>query len=122
MSTSLSLLLRFASFCCLLLVDRCGRLIPFGLSFSALPQEAYKERWGEQVPGHSRAKILHKLADLIEANIDELAALESLDNGKAFAIAKAFDVSEAAACLRYYAGWCDKDGGKVIEVDESKFA
>lgn len=45
-----------------------------------------------------------------------------MDNGKAYSIARAFDVSEAAACLRYYAGWADKDGGKVIEVDDSKFA
>jgi aldehyde dehydrogenase (NAD+) len=88
----------------------------------AAAEEAYTERWGEKVAGHARGVILHKLAALIDEHADELAALESLDNGKAYSIARAFDVSEAAACLRYYAGWADKDGGKVIEVDDSKFA
>jgi len=85
-------------------------------------QKAYETVWGENVPGHARGKILMKLADLIEQNADELAAIESLDNGKAFAFARGFDVPEAAACLRYYGGWADKDGGKVIEVDNSKLA
>ena len=88
----------------------------------AAAEEAYTERWGEKVAGHARGVILQRLAALIDENADELAALESLDNGKAYSIARAFDVSEAAACLRYYAGWADKDGGKVIEVDDSKFA
>ncbi|CDZ98425.1 aldehyde dehydrogenase [Phaffia rhodozyma] len=85
-------------------------------------EKAFEEVWGEKVPGHERGKILMKLADLVEANADELAAIESLDNGKAFSIARSFDVPEAAACLRYYGGWADKDGGKVIEVDQSKMA
>jgi aldehyde dehydrogenase (NAD+) len=85
-------------------------------------QKAYDTVWGENVPGAARGKILMKFAELIESNLDELAALESLDNGKAFSIAKAFDVPEAAACLRYYAGFADKDGGKVINVDSSKMA
>lgn len=49
-----------------------------------------------------------KLATLIEEHVDELAALEALDNGKAFSIAKGFDIVEGAACLRYYGGWADK--------------
>lgn len=63
-----------------------------------------------------------KLADLIEQNADELAALESLDNGKAFATAKGFDVQQSAETIRYYGGWCDKHHGKTIEVDEHKLA
>src|SRR5881227_3299407 len=39
-----------------------------------------------------RGRLLHKLADAIEANIDELAALESLDNGKPMAVARAADL------------------------------
>ena len=60
-----------------------------------------------------------QLAEAIEANADELAAIESLDNGKAFAIARGFDVAEAAQCLRYYGGWADKVHGKSIEVNVS---
>jgi aldehyde dehydrogenase (NAD+) len=74
------------------------------------------------VPGYERAKLLLNLADLIEKNVDELAALESLDNGKAFAIAKAVDVTAAVRVFRYYAGWCDKNHGKTIEVDDTKLA
>ena len=61
-----------------------------------------------------------KIAELIERDIDEIAAVEALDNGKAFSIAKGFDASEAAACFRYYGGWADKIHGKVAEIDDSR--
>jgi len=83
-------------------------------------QKAYDTVWGVRAPGTERCKLLLKLALAIEENADELAAIESADNGKAFAIAKGFDVSEAAACLRYYGGWADKIHGKTIEVNDSK--
>jgi len=76
--------------------------------------------WGLNCNGTERSKLLFKLAEAIEANIDELAAIEAADNGKAFSIAKGFDVAEAAACLRYYGGWADKIHGKTIEVNDSK--
>ncbi|SGY48802.1 BQ5605_C001g00695 [Microbotryum silenes-dioicae] len=46
----------------------------------------------------------------------------SNNNGKAYVYARHFDVSEAAACLRYYGGWADKNHGKVVEVMDSKMA
>src|SRR5579862_8715759 len=55
-----------------------------------------------------RGRMLHRLADLIEANGDELARLESLDNGKPFSVAKAVDVAATVGCYRYFAGWYDK--------------
>jgi aldehyde dehydrogenase (NAD+) len=64
-----------------------------------------------------RSRLLHRLADLIEKNIDELARLESLDNGKPLAMARAVDVPATAACYRYYAGWADKVMGKTIPID-----
>ncbi|KAG8947137.1 aldehyde dehydrogenase (NAD(P)(+)) ald5 [Tulasnella sp. 424] len=84
--------------------------------------KAFKTSWGLKVPGSQRGKLLMKLADLMEQNIDELAALETLDNGKAFATAKSFDVQASADTIRYYGGWCDKHHGKTIEVDEHKLA
>src|SRR5208282_3361866 len=54
-----------------------------------------------------RGRILHRLADLIEKHADELARLESLDNGKPVSVAKAVDVAATAACFRYFAGWAD---------------
>ncbi|KAM0750500.1 aldehyde dehydrogenase [Meredithblackwellia eburnea MCA 4105] len=85
-------------------------------------QKAYDTVWGERVPGHERGRLLMKLADLFDEHADILASIESLDNGKAFSFARGFDVPEAAACLRYYGGWADKDHGKVIEVNDSKLA
>ncbi|GHJ89961.1 hypothetical protein NliqN6_6363 [Naganishia liquefaciens] len=83
-------------------------------------EKAHQTVWGENVSGQERGKILIKIAELIEEHADELAALETLDNGKAYSIARGFDILEAAATFRYYGGWADKDGGKVIDVNTSK--
>jgi len=64
-----------------------------------------------------RGRLLYKLADLIEANGDGLAALEALDNGKAMKVARAVDVMKTVACYRYFAGWADKIQGKTIPID-----
>ncbi|CAO1630968.1 unnamed protein product [Sympodiomycopsis kandeliae] len=84
-------------------------------------RKAYVESWGEKVPGSERGRILQRLADLIEQHNDELAAIETLDNGKAFGISSTFDIPAAAANFRYYAGWADKNQGKTIEVNNTKF-
>ncbi|KAG5645864.1 hypothetical protein DXG03_005206 [Asterophora parasitica] len=84
-------------------------------------RKAYKTSWGLKCPGTVRGKLLNKLADLIEANIDEFAALESLDVGKVFVKAKAQDIQGAIEVIRYYAGWADKIQGKTIESNEKKF-
>jgi len=85
-------------------------------------QHAYDTVWGVKCPAHERGKLLIALAEAIEANKAELAAIEALDNGKPRAIAEAFDVSEAAACLRYYGGWADKNSGRIQEVHDQKLA
>ena len=58
---------------------------------------------------------MYALADLIKANGDELAELESLDNGKPLGAAKT-DVAASVAHLRYYAGWPTKIEGETIPV------
>lgn len=50
--------------------------------------QAYNTSWGLKVPGYQRGKYLIRLAELIEENIDEIAAIETLDNGKAISICK----------------------------------
>jgi len=82
-------------------------------------RKAYDEVWGERTPAAQRGKLLMKLADLVEKHNDELASIESLDNGKAFSIASSFDVPSVAANLRYFGGWADKNTGQTIEVDSS---
>jgi len=85
-------------------------------------EKAFNESWGLKTSGAERGKMLIALAEAIEANIDELSAIEALDNGKAFSQAKAIDLTNAAACIRYYGGWADKVHGKTIEIDDSKLA
>ncbi|WAQ81790.1 hypothetical protein PtA15_2A102 [Puccinia triticina] len=84
--------------------------------------EAYDQVWGFETPGASRGTMLMQLADKIEANLGTFAAMEAMDNGKAFTIAKGFEIPAPAACLRYYGGWADKNTGQTIEVNESKMA
>src|SRR5580704_1349486 len=68
-----------------------------------------------------RGRLINRLADLIEKHADELAALESLDNGKPVAVAKAVDVAATVGCFRYFAGWSDKVHGKTIPIDGNFF-
>lgn len=67
--------------------------------------------------GVERARLINRLADLIEKHADELARLESLDNGKPLAMARDVDVAATIACYRYYAGWADKIMGKTIPIE-----
>ncbi|MFQ5415254.1 MAG: aldehyde dehydrogenase family protein, partial [Phycisphaerae bacterium] len=61
-----------------------------------------------------RGRLMYKLADLIEAHQQDIAALETLDNGKPIRDARAADLPLTVACYRYYAGWADKIHGKVV--------
>ena len=63
-----------------------------------------------------RGKMIWRLADLLESNLDEFAQLESLDNGKPFTIAKAADVPLAIDLFRYMAGWTTKIEGNTIPI------
>eukprot|EP00747_Dinoflagellata_sp_TGD_P163729 gnl/TRDRNA2_/TRDRNA2_182728_c0_seq1.p1 gnl/TRDRNA2_/TRDRNA2_182728_c0~~gnl/TRDRNA2_/TRDRNA2_182728_c0_seq1.p1 ORF type:complete len:525 (-),score=131.71 gnl/TRDRNA2_/TRDRNA2_182728_c0_seq1:121-1635(-) len=65
--------------------------------------------------GCDRRDMLLRLADLVEQHKDELATLESLDNGKPKHVAHDVDLGFVVECYRYYAGWADKCGGKVIK-------
>ncbi len=64
-----------------------------------------------------RGRILLKLADLIEANTEELARLESLDTGHPLKDSRALDVPRTAACFRYFGGMADKFQGDVVPVE-----
>ena len=79
-------------------------------------ENAYKTTWGLKTPGSKRGELLYKLAELMEKNKEELAAIEALDNGKTYTWASAADIPSSIDTIRYYAGWADKVHGKVIEV------
>jgi acyl-CoA reductase-like NAD-dependent aldehyde dehydrogenase len=64
-----------------------------------------------------RGRILLRLADLIEANAEELARLESLDTGHPLRDSRALDVPRTALCFRYFGGMADKFEGSVVPVE-----
>jgi phenylacetaldehyde dehydrogenase len=72
-------------------------------------------RWRGMTPA-ARARVMWNLADLIEANAELLAQLETLDGGKPFMAARQGEVPAAAECLRYYAGFCTKIEGRTREI------
>jgi len=65
---------------------------------------------------HKRGQLLWKLADLIEANGDELASLETRDNGKTYFESRKIDVPSTVGVFRYFAGMADKIFGETIPV------
>ena len=65
-----------------------------------------------------RGKLMFKLADVIEANVQELAALEVLNNGKPIREVIAFDMPLVVETFRYFAGWADKLTGDTLPVDD----
>jgi len=66
------------------------------------------------LPAPQRALHIHRLADLIERNADELAEIEALDNGKPVKLANFVDVAQTVAHYRYFAGWPTKLEGRVV--------
>jgi len=71
--------------------------------------------WRKMTPSE-RGRAIWKLADLIERHADELALLETLDNGKPLTIARAVDIPFSADVLRYMAGWATKVEGSTIPI------
>jgi aldehyde dehydrogenase (NAD+) len=84
-------------------------------------RKAYESGPWSKMNASDRGRLMHKLADAIETNLDELAALESLDNGKPIADSLAADLPLTIKCYRYYAGWADKIQGKTIPIDGNYF-
>jgi phenylacetaldehyde dehydrogenase len=71
--------------------------------------------WGRMTPSE-RGRIIWRIGDLILEHGDELAQLESLDNGKPYAIARAADIPLAADLFHYMAGWATKIEGNSINI------
>ena len=82
-------------------------------------REAFETKWREVLPSE-RGNYLLRLADLAEKNMDRLAAVETLNNGKSISDARG-DVGSVIGCLRYFAGWADKIEGKTIDIQPDMF-
>ncbi len=79
----------------------------------AAARRALDGPWSKMTPSE-RGRAIHRLGDLIAENLDELAELDSLDNGKAKAVAAAADVPLAADLFWYMAGWATKLRGSTV--------
>jgi len=71
--------------------------------------------WSKVTPAQ-RAKLLWRVADLIEAEAEELATLETLDGGKLLSGVRNGEIPSAAESFRYYAGWCTKMEGRTPQI------
>ena len=84
-------------------------------------RKAYEEGKWSKIGPHERARYLFKIAELIDAHAEELAELETLDNGKPLTFSRGFDIPAAAETFRYYGGWCTKIYGETNPSDPSFF-
>jgi acyl-CoA reductase-like NAD-dependent aldehyde dehydrogenase len=84
-------------------------------------RKAFEEgKWASMSP-HQRTRYLLKIAELIEKHAEELAELETLDNGKPIFESKNIDIPGAAETFRYYAGWSTKIYGDTNPSDPGMF-
>ncbi len=68
-----------------------------------------------------RARLLHKVADLVEQHKEDLYTLQAWDVGKPYRASLGLESKLVVDCLRYYAGWADKIHGTTIPVSAAKF-
>ncbi len=82
----------------------------------AAAREAFADGPWATLPAAERERLMIALAEAVEAHAEELAQIESLDNGKPVKLAQYVDVRGTAAHLRYFAGWPTKIEGAVLPV------
>jgi aldehyde dehydrogenase (NAD+) len=82
---------------------------------------AFETGYWSKMPASKRSYLIYKLADLMEENKEELAQLDTLDNGKPIGETMNADVPLAIEHFRYYAGWSTKIVGQTIPVAGSFF-
>ena len=78
-------------------------------------RKAFTGPWS-RLTASERGRLIWKLADLLEAHLDEFALIETLDNGKPLTVARAADVPLAVDLFRYMAGWATKLEGTTIPI------
>jgi aldehyde dehydrogenase (NAD+) len=89
----------------------------------AAARKASDDRSGpwRKMSASERGRLIWKLADLLEKNIDEFAELETLDNGKPIFESRYVDMPMVIDVLRYYAGWATKIHGETVNTFETAF-
>jgi len=84
-------------------------------------REAFEKGPWSKMSAAKRSRLMYKLADLMEEHKEELAMLETLDNGKPIRETKNADIPLSIEHMRYYAGWATKIVGQTIPVSGSYF-
>jgi acyl-CoA reductase-like NAD-dependent aldehyde dehydrogenase len=87
----------------------------------AAARRAFESGPWPKMSARERGRVLLRIADLIMKNKDELASLETLDNGKPISETANVDIPQSAEVFAYYGGWADKVFGQTIPVSESFF-
>jgi aldehyde dehydrogenase (NAD+) len=84
-------------------------------------RKAFEDRSGpwRKMSASERGRLIWRLADLVEQHIDELAELETLDNGKPIFESRYVDMPMVVDVLRYYAGWATKIHGETVNTFET---
>lgn len=78
-------------------------------------ERAFRGSWS-RTSAAERAKLLWRLADLIDEHAEELAVLETLNNGKPLSLTRGDDLPETSNVCRYFAGFATKNTGQTIDV------
>jgi acyl-CoA reductase-like NAD-dependent aldehyde dehydrogenase len=81
-------------------------------------REAFEDGRWSKIAAAERTRAMLAFADAVDAHADELAELESLDNGKPVKMARRVDVPLTSAHLRYFAGWPTRINGEVLPVSQ----
>ena len=84
-------------------------------------RDAFEQGPWPRMSARDRGRLLFRLADLIQQESAELAALETLDNGKPIRDARSIDLPAVVDTFRYYAGWADKLSGQTIPIPGNFF-
>lgn len=90
------------------------------LAVEAAERALSQGEWPTMSPS-MRGELLWRIADLIEKYGDELAQIETLDNGKPFSISRGGDVKSSVNVIRYFAGWPTKLRGETNPVSNTKY-
>lgn len=82
----------------------------------AAAQKRFESRDWRRMRPLDRGRLLERLALLVESHADELARLETLDNGKPYFVSRNIDLSFTIDALRYFAGWASKVAGEYVHL------
>src|SRR3954471_18334850 len=86
----------------------------------AAARRAFEGKWG-RMSARDRGRLLYKLSQLIEAHSEELAALETADNGKPIRESAYVDLPQVVENFEYFAGYATKIDGETISVPGQMF-